>query len=1590
MDAIDSFQNEAPATLAIGTQVSAKYKGAFCEAKVRSVVKQVKCRVTFSAGLGITTLSDEYIQCSGPLSVGANVQAKHPDKQEYLEAVINKIQDQSQYTVVFDDGDNTTLRRNALCMKSGKHYNASESLDNLPLTHPEHFSTPVSGSRRKKLGRGGPIDSDEDGSSSESEDQVIPSSYLANIGRVVWAENTDKKSKAKESWFPALIVAPSASGQGKIDTKEEFLIRSFKDGRYYTVSKKDTQKFHRDSPKKNDVPSLKEAIEKAITYITKEDLPTLWDKEVLFNMGEESTTESSETESMEDDEDEDDPQEVKDQLVANLYKHMEDRGSPINRTPTIGNKELDLYRLFKVVFKLGGHTRVTNNNLWRQVATKLGFETTWCTNQVRVHYKRYLQSFEELNKTLGCTMLNRTSKSGSSTRVQIRGKHRSGGSKSESNPENESDKSSIGSQDELCSTPKETIKEVVTVVKTEVTVTEKTEKRPAGKTPVKEPKATTPVGMSKKEAKAATPVGKSKQEPKASTPTGATKKEAKASTPTGGASKKEVKAPTPTVVVKKEEKEKVVKTSSAEETKMATRPRRDSTSSLAQAMQAKAQKDNIGDESRRAVVRMDRDKETECELRKLQEGGKPESPEPTQPREAFIPVPEVDDIVPSLPNPPGPPPRGDSRKAMEIHDDSKSDTSSTSTTTSKTTPKGGRKKLIKKKLPPPEKTDEPAPPVDEEKQDLADHVNVEVGDKIKVYYRHNQVYEAKVIKMRDPKGGERWPKFLVHYQGWNARYDEWIKRSKIAENLSWTKDRLKAGHKPATNPLPLPKVPGLKSDEAPKTPATTTSSSTTSTPTGKAPTGRGTRKSGTTATPTKIESRSSTPSRTGSRTGSPALKRQSSRSSIKKESEESEDEGETSSERGRKSRRLTASTPDGRRSGRKRPASAARELQESENDEMIDVEKDAADLSAMVASPAKAKRACKKPATPKGHDESDEKSSDSGCGRPSRSRERATTRQQVASKAKVTKAVKSEDDEDHEEEQEEETSDAFKEPVPLDDGATSTPLPRATSPSPKQAPMSTSSPPVVKKSAEPKESQKKPPTASVSTRSKRESDSTDSDESAKKARIEDLKEEPTENNAIKDEREIETCKIEAEPSASSDEAGKPFLQFNKTQQELFPFLSAIRTTPISPGNPTPRPPIEDTPPVEEVVVETIEAVVEEPSQPPPVPEVEPPSVVETTPTRKAVPKKRKTPRKPNSSELVASESESDLNSEDEKPHQQPPPRAPSSVSSSSPPPAPSAPEPEPRKGKKDEPEDLDLACGEVIPGSPVHPSSTVEVPETASPPPKAPLPRLEMPFASVPESIPGEAVPPPPPSTDSEDKPVPAKDDQPIMESSSASQSPSQTQMPQDGSKSPAESSEVDMDSLSGRKAESEDSRQDMEVGSVTSETAGSRRGSKRLPPSSPAAHHSVKRKRKIRETTSLRGCRTGRGRRGLGSLRVGHDEETDESEEPTDPAALSTLSTLDDDSLAALTQRPPKSSKYNFFVELTSDMPSTDRINKIQDSIDQLRKTYLTVKNDLAQVERKRKKMKRKEREKAEKASNPAASSSSSHVGGQVVDVQA
>lgn len=72
----------------------------------------------------------------------------------------------------------------------------------------------------------------EDSSEGEAEEENEPDleMYSADIGRVVSVESSEKK-RNRDNWFPGLVVMPSAQPTVKINVKDEFLVRSFKDGR---------------------------------------------------------------------------------------------------------------------------------------------------------------------------------------------------------------------------------------------------------------------------------------------------------------------------------------------------------------------------------------------------------------------------------------------------------------------------------------------------------------------------------------------------------------------------------------------------------------------------------------------------------------------------------------------------------------------------------------------------------------------------------------------------------------------------------------------------------------------------------------------------------------------------------------------------------------------------------------------------------------------------------------------------------------------------------------------------------------------------------------------------------------------------------------------------------------------------------------------------------------------------------------------------------------------------------------------------------------------------------------------------------------
>ncbi|RZC38979.1 AT-rich interactive domain-containing protein 4B, partial [Asbolus verrucosus] len=666
-------QADDPPYLSVGTAVSAKYKGAFCEAKVSKVVRIVKCKVTYKMGLGTASVSDEQIK--GTLRVGHQVQALHPEKKEFVEATIGKIQDCSQYTVVFDDGDITTLRRSALCLKSGRHFNESETLDQLPLTHPEHFGNPVVGGRRGRRNR----QLKEDSSDGEAEEENEPDleGYSTDIGRVVSVEATDKK-RGKDNWFPGLVVIPSAQPTVRINVKDEYLVS-------YTVPKKEVSEFNREVGEKVESSVLAEAVNKALNYLDHNELPVHWERNSLFNM---QSIDSDSEENYSDSSD-DEPNEEKDRFVAQLYKFMDDSGTPLNKSPMIGNKDVDLHKLFRVVHKSGGYNRVTNQNKWRSITTRLKLPNNQITyNQVKSVYKKCLLSYESFYKTLGVTMLNHNmSTKKNRGRSLIRDKDRATPVNS---PKPEKEDEPIEKKDEEKSSLDEKTKKKMDIKKED----DKKRKEVVENSDTSSSDAT----------------DQSESVPSTSKDTGRPRRLDKS------------KDKKPKTVVANEKAKVVENTKKDEEEKQIQQTR-----SKSQAPKLKEM-----------VINLNQKKD----------------------------VKSMENAAKSTPN-----------KVAKKSEEEK---------------KRGRKKNT---------TEEKASV--EIITDSFSGQTISVGDKLKVYYgpthEYKVTYEAKVIEIdRDSTG----PVYLVHYTGWNTRYDEWITPNRIAENLSASTKakRLKQSATPTSSP----------------------------------------------------------------------------------------------------------------------------------------------------------------------------------------------------------------------------------------------------------------------------------------------------------------------------------------------------------------------------------------------------------------------------------------------------------------------------------------------------------------------------------------------------------------------------------------------------------------------------------------------------------------------------------------------------------------------------------------------------------------------------------------------------------------------
>ncbi|KAG8449401.1 hypothetical protein GDO86_016159 [Hymenochirus boettgeri] len=394
---------DEPAYLTVGTDVSAKYRGAFCEAKIKTVKRLVKVKVTLKQDNSTQLVQDD--QVKGPLRVGSTVEMKSSDGSSQ-EAVISKLTDASWYTVVFDDGDERTLRRTSLCLKGERHFAESETLDQLPLTNPEHFGTPVIGKKSNRGRRSSlPMTEDEkEEESSEEEDEDLKRLNDELMGKVVSVNCNQPKE-----WFPALVVSPSCSDDAAVK-KDQCLVRSFVDSKFHSTARKDLTELDISSLKLEGFGKL--GVQEAIDFLKSKAIPENWKMDMSEILESSSSDDEDEEEEDEDDtsdsnpnkeeaeetepEEEADPLE-RDNFLQQLYKFMEDRGTPINKPPVLGYKDLNLFKLFRLVYKQGGCDNIDSGAVWKQIYMDLGIPilNSAASYNVKTAYKKYLYGFEE-------------------------------------------------------------------------------------------------------------------------------------------------------------------------------------------------------------------------------------------------------------------------------------------------------------------------------------------------------------------------------------------------------------------------------------------------------------------------------------------------------------------------------------------------------------------------------------------------------------------------------------------------------------------------------------------------------------------------------------------------------------------------------------------------------------------------------------------------------------------------------------------------------------------------------------------------------------------------------------------------------------------------------------------------------------------------------------------------------------------------------------------------------------------------------------------------------------------------------------------
>ena len=120
--------------LHIGTAVSAKFRGAFCEARISDCSQNVKYKVFLTKTNETITVNASEIELlstskngNGASVYPINTPVKFSKTNQV--GLVRKVIDASTYTIIFDDNDQSTVLRHQLKLKGQKHFEDFETLD---------------------------------------------------------------------------------------------------------------------------------------------------------------------------------------------------------------------------------------------------------------------------------------------------------------------------------------------------------------------------------------------------------------------------------------------------------------------------------------------------------------------------------------------------------------------------------------------------------------------------------------------------------------------------------------------------------------------------------------------------------------------------------------------------------------------------------------------------------------------------------------------------------------------------------------------------------------------------------------------------------------------------------------------------------------------------------------------------------------------------------------------------------------------------------------------------------------------------------------------------------------------------------------------------------------------------------------------------------------------------------------------------------------------------------------------------------------------------------------------------------------------